>query len=41
MKPGSSRHYFLQIFSNANILKIKIIKDNSGRFLTKKRKNKK
>ena len=37
---------FLPIFSNANILKIKIIKRqhiiiNSGRFLTKKRKNKK
>ena len=46
MKPGSSRQYFLPIFSNANILKIKIIKRqhiiiNSGRFLTKKRKNKK
>ena len=46
MKPGSSRQYFLPIFSNANILKIKIIKRqhiiiNCGRFLTKKRKNKK
>ena len=46
MKPGSSRQYFLPIFSNANILKNKIIKRqhiiiNSGRFLTKKRKNKK
>ena len=30
MKPGSSRQYFLPIFSNANILKIKIKKDNTS-----------
>ena len=46
MKPGSNRQYFLPIFSYANILKIKIIKRqhiiiDSGRFYTKKRKNKK
>ena len=43
MKPECSRQYFLAIFSNADILKIKIIKKqhiiiNSGRFYTKKRK---